>query len=129
MDTTSALYISRFESLTKDLLFMSESDYPWEVIYLGESEEEIKHKLLLDTESSQKVEVADFLRNAIKEEDWHGEDELTAARKYQALLKVLQEEIQNATAYKRGEIEIDVFIIGQLPNDEWLALKTKSVQT
>jgi len=129
MDTTSALYISRLELLTKDLPFMSESDYPWEVIYLGENEEDIKHKLLLDTEQSQKVEIADFLRNAVKEEDWYEEEELTAARKYQELLKILQEEIQNATAYRRGEIEIDIFIIGQLPNKEWLALKTKSIET
>ncbi len=129
MDTTSALYISRLESLTKDLLFMSESDYPWEIIYIGENEEDIKHKLLLDTESSQKVEIADFLRNAVKEEDWHGEEELTTARKYQELLKILQEEVQNSTAYKQGETEVDVFIIGQLPNKKWIALKTKSIET
>lgn len=129
MDTTSALYISRLELLTKDLLFMSESDYPWEIIYLGENEGNIDKQLLLDRAQSKKVEVADFLCNAIQEEDWYGEEELTAARKYQELLKILQEEMQNSAAYKQGEIEIHVFIIGQLPNKEWVALKTKSVET
>ncbi len=129
MDITTKLYTSRLQTLTDKLLFMSESDYPWEMVYLGKNEEDIKKKLPFDTHKVEKIELLRFLKNAIKEENWHGEEELVVARKYQQLAKLLQEELQEIAVFKHGEIEIDVFVVGQLPNSEWVALKTKVIET
>jgi L-fucose isomerase-like protein len=129
MDITTKLYTLRLQTLTNQLLFMSESEYPWEIMYLGYKQEDIKKNLGADARKVDEIELMRLLKNAVKEENWHGEDELATARKYQQLAKLLEEELHAITVFRYGEVEIDVFVVGQLPNGEWVALKTKAIET
>ena len=129
MDITTNLYLPYLQLLTKDLFFMSESDYPWEVVYLGKDEAEMKRLLPFDLQAAKQVELTQLLKNALKTQDWYGEEELAIVKKYQYLLDTLQTELQTVYAYKFGEIEIAVYVLVHLPNNEWIALKTISVET
>jgi Nuclease A inhibitor-like protein len=129
MDITTKLYTSRLQTLTKDLLFMSESEYPWEIMYSGKSREEALQQLPFDSAQARQISLEHLLKNAIKEEDWHGEEEVAMAKKYQQLLLLLTEELSNINVFKNGEVEVDIYVLGQLPNEEWITLKTKSVET
>jgi hypothetical protein len=129
MDITTHLYTSYFQSLTQDLLFMTESDYPWKVVYLGKNRVEMEKQLPFSLASAQKMEVTHLLRNAIKTQDWYGEEELKSVQKYQILVDTLLQEVKNATAYKFGEIEIAVYILLELPNGEQLGLSTIAIET
>lgn len=129
MDITTHLYINYFKSLTQDLLFTSESDYPWKVVYLGRDEKEMMKQMPFDIHAAKKLAITDLLRNALKTQDWYVEAELATVRQYQHLVKTLQEEVTNVNVYKFGEIEIAVYILLQLPNSEYLGLSTIAVET
>ena len=129
MDITTRLYISYFQYLTQDLLFTTESDYPWKVVYLGANIDAMTKALPFDIAAAQKVEITHLLRNALKSQDWYGEDELKSVHKYQSLVNTLHTEVKNAIAYKFGEVEIAVYILMELPNGEQLGLSTIAVET
>jgi hypothetical protein len=129
MDITTQLYTFYFQALTKDLLFISESDYPWQVLYLGEDKEQALKRLPFDVSQSRPIEVEYLLRNHTKDESWYSAEELATAEKYRRFLTALKEEVKNVNAYRFGEIEVHIYIIAQLPNGEWIAIKTISVET
>ncbi len=129
MDITTQLYTSYIQALTKDLLFMSESDYPWQVLYLGEDKEQALKRLPFDVSQAHSVEVEYLLRNHTKDESWYSEEELATAERYRQFLSFLKQEVKNVSAYRFGEIEVHIYIIAQLPNGEWIAMKTISVET
>ncbi|GAB4478844.1 MAG: hypothetical protein OHK0057_30310 [Thermoflexibacter sp.] len=129
MDITTQLYTSYIQSLTKDLLFISESEYPWQTLYLGEDKAQALKRLPFDVSQARSIEVEHLLRNHTKDESWYSAEELATAEKYRQFLTLLKEEVKNVSAYKFGEIEVHIYIIAQLPNGEWIAMKTISVET
>lgn len=129
MDITTRLYISYFESLVDGLLFMTESDYPWKVVYFGNNEDQMKKLLPFEISAAKSVTISDLLRNALKTQDWYGEEKLASVHQYQKLVTILHEEVKNATAYKFGEIEIAVYVLLELPNGDQLGLSTIAVET
>jgi hypothetical protein len=129
MDITSQLYLSYLQTLTKDLLFISESEYPWKVVYLGKNKQEALNQLPFEVKNAQEITLEKLLKNHIKEENWYGEEELSVAKKYQNLQNLLQEQVTDVSTYRYGEIEIHIYVVMRLPNDEWLTIKTISVET
>jgi hypothetical protein len=129
MDITTQLYTSYLQSLTKGLLFISESEYPWQTLYLGEDKAQALKRLPFDVAQARPIEVEHLLRNHTKDESWYSEEELATAEKYRQFLTLLKEEVKNVSAYKFGEIEVHIYIIAQLPNGEWIAMRTISVET
>lgn len=129
MDITTQLYTYYIQSLTKDLLFISESEYPWQTLYLGENKEQALKRLPFDVSQACSIDVEHLLRNHTKGESWYSEEELTTTEKYRKFLALLKEEVRNVSAYKFGEIEVHIYIIAQLPNGEWIAMRTISVET
>ncbi|MEL7246133.1 MAG: nuclease A inhibitor family protein, partial [Cyanobacteria bacterium J06573_2] len=56
-------------------------------------------------------------------------EERETAKKYQALVETLKQNLDNIQVYKIGEVEIDVYIVGQLKSGDWVGLSTKAVET
>jgi hypothetical protein len=76
------------QAATAGLLFMSESDYPFEVIRWQGSDElnpaYLRGVANVDAESPvAEVTLPDFFGTAAGEQDWKGEAELATARRYQ----------------------------------------------
>src|SRR5215203_2323647 len=98
---TDEQLMEELRDATRGLTFMSESDYPFEVFNWGAAEPTQEFLRGLTGEASDApVETrtpADFFRVAASELDWKGPEELTTARRFQTLRRLLE---QNLTDLK-----------------------------
>jgi hypothetical protein len=131
---TDEQILKELERGSAGLLFMSESDYPFEVVRLDSVDEitEPYLRALTKENADAPVEVKsleDFFGRAASEADWKGAAELETAKSYQALMRVLKEDLEDVRVYKVGKINIPVYIIGRSPGGNWLGLSTRVVET
>jgi hypothetical protein len=126
--------IEELKRMIDGLLFMSEADYPFEIVY-REGQREMSPEYLRELSGQSgdaPVEVRsvdDFFRVAVSEPAWKGETELAVAKRYQALLRLLKENLDELKAYRVGEINIRVYIIGRAKTGNWLGVSTRVVET
>jgi Nuclease A inhibitor-like protein len=126
-----------FEALqeaTAGLLFMSESDYPFEVIRWSGSEQLSPEYLqrMAGADSSAKVEettVNEFFHVSAGEQEWKDEAELAEARRYQRLRNLLEESLKDIKVYHMGEINIQVYVVGKSEKGNWVGVFTRAVET
>jgi hypothetical protein len=100
------------------LLFMSESDYPFEVIQWEGTTQitpDFIRRIAGEAEDSpvQELEVENFLDSG----------------RYQRLLSELQSELSSLKAYKVGRINMPVYLVGRSSEGSWLGLATRVVET
>jgi Nuclease A inhibitor-like protein len=128
--------VEKLKAASEGLNFSSESDYPFEVfIWPGlATDAPLTPEQLLDkTGHSQQttiksVELDSFFQRATQEQEWYGEAEKQKVAQYRNLLKVLHDNLNNLQVFRVGEIEIDVYILGQCDSD-LIGLSTKIVET
>ena len=126
----------KIKSLSQDLLWMSESDYPFDTFTWSNQEvkEVNEQNLLQKTHHSldapvKIIDMEKFFGRATDEKDWYDSEERETAKKYQALVETLKQNLDNIQVYKIGDVEIDVYIVGQLKSGDWVGLSTKAVET
>ncbi len=136
MEKTNSDILQKLSLASSDLLWLSESDFPFEAFTFSQKNlPEMQENILLEKLDKQadtlvkKVEFETFFQRATKEEDWHNTSEKATVQQYQNLVAILQNNLHNLQVYLLGEIEIDVYILGQLPSGDWAGLSTKMVQT
>ena len=109
--------IQELKTATEDLLWFSESEYPLRIFYWRKSDFSIQALLQRYNYPPQtKVVVKDwqsFFASAIREEDWYDEIEIAETRRYQNLVNLMAQNMKNIRVYLVGEIEIDVYILGE----------------
>ena len=119
---------------TEGLLFMSESDYPFEIIK-WEGAEEVSPEYLRRiagqdaTASVEERTVEGFFRVAVGEPEWKGEAELALAKRYQSLVRLLEDNLKEMKVYRVGEINISVYVVGRSDEGNWLGVSTRAVET
>jgi Nuclease A inhibitor-like protein len=118
------------------LLFMSESEYPFEVfVWQSENQQDINSEFILKkTEHSLNTPIAfvnleSFFELATTEQDWHGIEEKETVKKFQFLVKTLKENLTDIKVARLGTIEIDVYIVGKTPDNKFAGLVTKAIET
>ena len=119
---------------SKGLLFLSESDVPFEVIHWPAQGELTPPKLLQLTEHPpdapvKVVSVDDFFAIATQEEDWHDEEEQETVQRFQNLVSVLKQNLSQLQVYRIGSTNIDAYIVGVAQSGDWAGLSTKLVET
>jgi Nuclease A inhibitor-like protein len=119
---------------TRGLTFMSESDYPVEVVRWPASAEvtpEYLRGLTGEGDSTpvEEVSVEVFFRNAAAEPGWKGGAELETARRYQRLLGLMKGNLRGARAYRVGRVNLAVYTVGRGPGGDWLGVATRVVET
>ena len=125
--------LERLETVCSGLLWMSESDYPWQVVAWQDTND--LNRLLLhhgDYKPKTKIEtktLESFLEPAVIEREWYGDTERVIVRRYRLLQKLLQTNLQNIRVYLVGEVEIDVYILGKSDDNKIIGLSTKIVET
>ena len=122
------------EEATQGLLYMSESDYPFEVISWNGSEQLSPGYLrrAVGTDSTATIEettVEEFFRVPAGEQEWKDAAQLQLARKYQGLLKLLKENLKDIKVYRVDEINIGVYVVGRSAEGNWLGVSTRVVET
>lgn len=131
--TTNSAIIDQLKQATDGLLMMSESEYPFKVLE-WESAPLTPAKVLEKTGHTQDtplkvVGVDDFFRTSIAEEDWHEDEEKETVKKFQNLVNILKTNLNNLEVYKIGTKEIDVYIIGTMPDGNLAGVSTLVVET
>ncbi|NEP78358.1 MAG: nuclease [Okeania sp. SIO3B3] len=133
---TNLEIFEQLDELVKGLLWMSESDYPFEV-FIWEFGEGIslnneivlkitKHSL----ETTVKViEFEVFFRVVIIERDWHNPQESEVVRKYQKLVSMMKQYLSDLKVYKVGEVRKDIYIVGKKNTGDYAGVATVSVET
>jgi hypothetical protein len=99
------------------LLYMSESDYPFELVRWDG-----------DTEITP-----DFLRSITGESadcpiEENNSNTFLGGR-YQQLSNLLKANLSDLKVYKVGRINMPVYVVGRSPEGNWLGLSTRIVQT
>jgi hypothetical protein len=98
----------RIHNAAKGLQYMSESDYPFEVIVMDAEDPAIT------SESVDLVDIEDFFKN---------KPELAG------LQEVLTKELQDVQVYRNGLTEVDAYVVGRLANGDLGGVKTKLIET
>lgn len=118
MADNDAEILQDLKRVTAGLLFMSESDYPFEVIH-WESPTDVTHDFLCRLAGEptdcqvEEMEVEDFL----------------SAEKYRNIVRVLSNNLTERKAYKIGKINMPVYVLGRSKQGNWLGVSTRVVQT
>ena len=126
--------MTELRAAAEGLLYMSETDHPLEVVR-WDGAQAITHEFLRREAGKgadapvEKVSVARVFRAAASEAEWKGEDELRAAHRFQALVRLLEENLEGPTAYRVGEIDITVYVVGRSREGNWLVVATRAVET
>ena len=126
--------IQQLQQASQGLLWLSESDYPFEIVYWQEKNLIIEEKLIQNSNNNsdktiETITLESFLKSATRERDWHDRAEKEEVSRYQTLVKLLQEKLTDVKVYRVGEIEIDVYILGKTESGAICGLSTKVVET
>lgn len=130
---TDEQLLEELREATRGLTFMSESDYPFEVFGWGAAEPTEEFLRGLTGEASDApVETrtaADFFRVAASEAEWKNPEQLADARRFQALQRLLEENLQDVKAFRVGSVNIPVYVAGRAASGRWLGVSTRVVET
>jgi hypothetical protein len=124
----------QLKQASNGLLFLSETDAPFEVIDWSAQGELTPAKLLQLTNHPpdaplEMLAVDDFFARATQEEDWHEEEERETVKRFQNLVSVLKQNLSQLQVYRVGNTNIDAYIVGVTPGGELAGLSTKLVET
>lgn len=125
---------AQLKEASKGLLFLSETDAPFEVVHWKGDGQLTPTKLLELTDHPSKapvqvVSIDEFFAIATQEEDWHDDDEKETVRKFQQLISVLKRNLLQIQVWKVGDRSIDAYIVGVTPAGDWEGLSTQVVET
>ncbi|MCC3600091.1 MULTISPECIES: nuclease A inhibitor family protein [unclassified Microcoleus] len=125
---------AKLKQASEGLLFLSESDAPFEVVNWSAQGQLTPAKLLQLTEHSpdesiESVSIDDFFAMATQAEDWHNEEERETVQRFQNLVSVLKQNLSQLQVYRVGNISIDAYIVGVTPGGDWAGLSTQVVET
>jgi hypothetical protein len=121
---------------SQGLLYMSESDYPFEVIYIT-----VDHNapLAADTLPAyldipadaliEQTELEHFLKHMTHPADPHDEVAMEEAPKFRKLEKTLRETLEKLQVYRVGEIQIEAYILGYTKEGNIAGLRTTLIET
>jgi len=125
---------TQLKQASNGLLFLSETDAPFEVIHWPAQGELTPVKLLQLTNHPpdapvKVVSVDDFFAIATQEEDWHDQEEREMVQRFQNKVSVLKQNLSQLQVFRVGNINIDVYIVAATPSGELAGLSTKLVET
>ncbi len=131
---TDAELCGALQEATGDLLMMSESDYPFEVIRWDGSEqlspEYLRRGAGLEASAPlAETDLETFFRVAAGEQEWKSEADLVVAKKYQRLMRLLTDNLTEIKVYRVGDINILVYVVGRSAEGNWLGVSTRVVET
>ncbi|HEX8337750.1 MAG TPA: nuclease A inhibitor family protein [Pyrinomonadaceae bacterium] len=130
---TDEQLIEGLREATRGLTFMSESDYPFEVFNWGAAEptEEFLRGLTGEAADApvEATTTAAFFRVAASEAEWKNAEQLAAARRFQSLMNLLEQNLTDLKVFRVGSINILIYIVGRGASGNWLGVSTRVVET
>jgi hypothetical protein len=126
--------LENIKTAANGLQFMSESDYPLELVVLKSSAEGIENEIrsLSGKGTGDAVEKQDldyFFRNHVKTFSPDNKEETDRAARFVQLVKTLRTNLTDIKVYRLGSVQVDAFIIGILKDGRYAGLRTKLIET
>ena len=121
-------------SLTKDLIYISETDAPINAVKFRKVSSVSKSEVLSATGNGQTapVEIVDaekFFERLTTMRDWFGPRETEMARGFAELKNRIDEELTNVKVFKIGKIEMDIYVVGLDRDGNLAGIKTRAIET
>jgi hypothetical protein len=136
MTHDSSDLIAQLKQACNNLLWISESEYPFEAFcWQNQTASDLTHEKLLDfthhsTDTIVKTDDFDsFFEVVTQPQDWYGDEEIATMKQYQQLVATLKQRLNNLKVYRLGEINLDIYIVGQTPDSHLAGIATKAVET
>ncbi|HEX8150745.1 MAG TPA: nuclease A inhibitor family protein [Pyrinomonadaceae bacterium] len=130
---TDEQLIEELRAATRGLTYMSESDYPFEVFNWGAAGPTHEFLRGLAGEASdvpvETKTAADFFRVAASEAEWKNAEQIKEARRFQSLLRLLEQNLNDLKVYRVGAVNIPVYVAGRSASGNWLGVSTRVVET
>ena len=128
---TAKEIIDRLSTLSKDLLFPSESEYPlepftWESATLKPETILTRSQKPADT-LIESITLEEFFAPVTTDEDWFDDEDREIAQRFRDLQAAIAT-LENVQVFKVGKIEIEVYIVGAIGPD-LIGLKTTVIET
>ena len=127
---------AQLETACDDLWWSSESDYPVKVVWVAapaESADEDRESFvckLMDCEGAvETVDVEDFFARSTAPKSWHTAEDKAQISQLQQLKTLLQSALSNPKAYRCGEVEVSVYVMGYTSDGSIAGVKTTVVET
>lgn len=123
--------LTALQEATKDLLYMSESDEPFEVVQW----ENVPHfgtQTLLEGRKNaptQVLSLEEFFKDLTKEEKWHGPEEKAEVQRYRKLKETINKHLSDTQVFRIGKTKVDIFIVGKTQEGHRVGIKTKAIET
>lgn len=125
--------LERLHELSRDLYFISESDYPFEVVHFtsipaGSHLPSFLGQKLLNLSPGTKVEVEElhyFLRNHTADNP----DDPGTPQRFRDLQSFLEQQLQDVKVYRVGERKITALVLGKTAAGDYAGLKTTVIET
>lgn len=105
---TSDFLVEILKQAAEDVFYISESDYPFDVIHWqGEGEQVTAQTIRKKTgiQEDTPIEVIDFVEffhPETSEPDWYGVEEKAEAARYKNLMEILEAHLRNIKVYRCG---------------------------
>ncbi|MEL6496659.1 MAG: nuclease A inhibitor family protein [Cyanobacteria bacterium J06623_7] len=127
-------FLQKLQTATRDLLWYSEAESPWEIFYWHDVNLFDKSVLLQRKTNRPTTEVAIqhpgvFFAPATQVESWHNELEIAEVRRYQNLRDLLLNNLTDTQVYLVGTVEIDTYILGTTEHQAIAGIMTKIIRT
>jgi hypothetical protein len=133
---SDATLLTQLEAAIAGLTWMSESDYPFEIVQWPQqtvaalTDETLRSLTNHPPQAPvERREFKAFFTWVTTEQDWHGEDDRAIVKRYQELVALLEQHLTDLQVYRIGEINLDIYILGQTAIDGLVGLATKAVET
>lgn len=122
------------ESLTKDLIYISETDAEIVPFTFAKAEavtaaEVIAHAGLKTDAPVEETDADAFFSRLTTIKDWFGPREKEAAGRFFALKAELKKELRDVRVFKIGKVQIDIYVVGIDRQGRLAGVKTKAVET
>ena len=132
--TPTPAIVRSLQKATNGLLFLSESDYPFDVLYWrnpGGSPSAARIAALMGEDATvvEERSIDAFFNGAATPQDWHSPEDLATVRRYQELVTLLKSKLRKLTVYRFGTIQIHAYVVGVTSAGNWVALKTTQIET
>ena len=116
------------ENLTKGLVYVSETDAPFEV-FIVVGTEEFYGGLEKEDRPVEEISVDKFFARLVKNQDWHGDKEKEMARKFLKLKDFLDSNLNNLRVFRIGRVQIEIYVVGLDEDSRLVGIKTKATET
>src|SRR5690606_15826081 len=104
---------ARLEAASRDLYFLSESDFPFETVAFEAGKlkkltpADLKKALELPEETKvEKQDLPYFFRNQTRDLPGANQEDKATAERFRELQQILSQELENVTVFRVGEVQV-----------------------